>query len=189
MVMMHHRFKKPVALLVLAALLLNIGGELALHQYLVHQSDKFFNKQTSRGLYNVNDLTEVKIPVDMPGISDWQGYENMFGQVKFADDAYNFVKIKMTHNAIYLLCVPNYETTHLATQNIIHAENIKDIPIPKKQHVPFGKVIFVSNCYFAFARLEISAPFCKAPVVHQLSVSRQLSRNPDIPEQPPRFAC
>jgi hypothetical protein len=137
--------------------LFNIGGQLVLHQYLAYQSDKLFNEEISKNHYNTGDLTELRIPVNMPGITDWKDYENLKGQIRFANSSYNYVKMKLTRNAIYLMCVPNYETTHLYNQNIINAGQIKDIPVPKKEHVPFGKINLATyNCQIVHYRF--SAP-------------------------------
>ncbi len=124
--------------------LFSIGGQLAVHQYLVYQSDKLFNDQIIKNYYNFDDLREVRIPVNMPSANDWKEYENLSGQVQFANASYNYVKMKVTRNAIYLMCIPNYPTTHLCGQNIIYAPQIPDIPASKKDHVPFGKINLVA---------------------------------------------
>ncbi len=74
--------KKLLAILLLLIHLFNIGGQLAFHEYLVYQSDKFFNEQISENHYNIDDLTEICIPVNMPGITDWKSYENLSGSVQ-----------------------------------------------------------------------------------------------------------
>jgi hypothetical protein len=132
--------KKLIAHTLLFIHLFSIGGPLAVHQCLVYQSDKLFNDQISKNYYNIDDLIEVRIPVNMPNASDWKEYENLSGQVQFANSGYNYVKMKVTRNAIYLMCIPNYKTTHLISQNIIYAPQIQDIPASKKDHVPFGKI-------------------------------------------------
>ena len=139
--------KKLTAISLLFIHLFNIGGQLSVYQYLVYKSDKFFNKQISENHYNIDDLTEIRIPANMPGIADWKNYENLCGRVQFENSAYNYVKIKMTRKAIYLVCVPNYATTRLSDQNIINARQIADIPVPKKEHVPFGKINLVAYNY------------------------------------------
>lgn len=138
---------KSLAYLMLFIHLFNLGGTLALHQYLVYRSDKFFDEQISKNKYSVDDLTEIRIPANMPTISDWKDYVTMNGSVHFENTAYNYVKIRMTRSAIYLVCIPNYPTTRLVMQNIIDARQIADIPVPKKDHVPFGKVNFISYNY------------------------------------------
>jgi hypothetical protein len=136
--------KKTIAISLLCVHLLSLCAGIMVHAVLSHRSDVFFEKQIGRGLYSKSDLTQVKIPVAMPGMPDWTGYENMFGEVKFADAAYNYVKIRMTHDAIYLLCVPNYNATHLCGQNVIDARNFTSCPVKKKDHVPFDKVFTLS---------------------------------------------
>jgi hypothetical protein len=141
--------KKLIAITLLLVHLFNIGGQLALHQFLVYKSDKFFNEQIGKNYYNLNDLTEIRIPINIPKAVTWQSYVKVAGRVQFKNTAYNYVKIKITQSAIYLLCVPNYETTHLCNHNIIDASHIDDIPVPKKNHVPFGKLNIVAYSYQA----------------------------------------
>jgi hypothetical protein len=136
--------KKLIAIMLLFIHVFNIGGQLVFHEYLVYQSDKLFNEEINKNHYNTDDLTEIKIPANMPGIHDWHGYENLDGQVRFANSSYNYVKMKLTRDTIYLMCIPNYETTHLYDQNVIYAGQIKDIPVPKKDHVPFGKINLIA---------------------------------------------
>ncbi len=135
--------KKLIAIALLFIHLFNIGGQLAFYQYLVFKTDRFFNEQINKNLYSVDDLTEIKIPVNLPHAADWKGYINLNGEVRFANASYNYVKIRVTQKAIYLMCIPNYKTTHLSGQNIIYAKQIKDIPVTRKEHVPFGKIILM----------------------------------------------
>jgi hypothetical protein len=139
--------KKLIAILLLHILLFNIGGHLLFHQYFSYRSDKFFSQQIAKNRYNIKDLTEVKIPVSMPSLGDDTEYQDVAGQINFENNSYNYVKIKLTSTAMYLMCVPNYETTVLTGQNVIEARGIKDMPIPKKDHVPFGKLSLIVYCH------------------------------------------
>ncbi len=176
--------KKLIAITLLTVHLFNIGGQLAFHEYLVYQSDKLFNEQIGENHYNIDDLTEIRVPANMPGITDWKGYENLSGRIQFGNTAYNYVKIRMTRNAIYLVCIPNYATTHLSDQNIIYARQVPDIPVPKKDHVPFGKINIVAynhqSVYYQF-----STPLIK--VRKTVSCYHSFIPNPLIkgPGQPP----
>jgi hypothetical protein len=139
--------KRVLAILLLLIHLFNIGGQLVLHEYLVYKTYKFYNKQISENHYDINDLTEIRIPVSMPGVVAGGGYVNINGSVQFKNTGYNYVRIKITSDAIYLLCIPNYASTHLSERNIIDARQIPDIPVPKKDHVPFGKINLASYNY------------------------------------------
>jgi len=136
--------KKLIAISLLLIHLFNVGRQLTFYEYLAYQSDKLFNEQIDKNNYNIHDVTEIRIPANMPGITDWKNYVNLRGRVQFGEAAYNYVKIKMTRTAIYLVCVPNYATTHLSNQNIIDVRQIPDIPVSKKGHVPVGKINFTT---------------------------------------------
>ncbi|MGN6396809.1 MAG: hypothetical protein ACTHMI_14660 [Mucilaginibacter sp.] len=181
--------KKLIAITLLVSHLFSTGGYVAFYKYLQYRSEVFFNEQTAQNKYNKNDLVEVKIPIDVPVINDWTAYENVSGTVQFEEASYNYVKMKMTRHAIYLMCVPNYETTIYSTSNVIVAKNIKDIPVPKKNHVPFLKLNLNEKAQFFFQQFSFNIP------VRYLSINI-LQRSDDllsaplqIPEQPPKFSC
>jgi hypothetical protein len=180
--------KRFVALLFLHIHLFNIGGHLAFYQYAEYRCDRFFNQQISKNLYSPDDLTEIKIPVNMPGITDWKYFQPMHGRVQFRDASYNYVKMRMTHNAIYLLCIPNYATTHLSDHNIIYALQIPDIPIPKKEHVPFGKTNLVP-CNYVAADYKIAPPLLIVGKI--LTDNHGYTSEPALtcPGQPPDFSA
>jgi hypothetical protein len=131
--------KKSIAISLLFLHLFSLYGHMALYAYFVYQSDKLFNEQISMNKYAVDDLVSVKVPVKMPTIEDWKDYVYISGQVQFKSNCYNYVKMKMTRDTIYLMCIPNYKKTRLNNQNIIDARKIADIPVSKKERIPFGK--------------------------------------------------
>ena len=181
--------KKLIAALMLATYLFSLGGPLALHQYFSLLSDKFFTEQTGKGLYNVHELTEVKLPVDMPGIHDWKNYENIKGCIQFDNVSYNYVRMKVTRTALYLMCVPNYKTTRMSGRNVINAKQSRGVPVPKKQHVPVGKATLLGNFSVAFIQFSFSsfANTLRGNPVH--SSPGLLSLYHDIPRQPPKSPC
>jgi hypothetical protein len=139
--------KKLITISLLFIHLFNIGGQLLFYEYAVYKSDKFFDEQIARNRYSIADLVEIRIPANIPGASEDSNYECTRGRVQFGNTAYNYVKMKITPTAIYLICIPNYATTRLSDQNIINIPQIADIPVPKKDHVPFGKINLASYSY------------------------------------------
>jgi hypothetical protein len=131
--------KKTIAIAFLLLQVFSLFGPIALYEYCLHQSDKLFNEQISQSRYKIDDLVEVKLPVQMPTIQDWKEYSYVSGQVQLQNGSYNYVKIKMTRDTIFLMCVPNYRTTKLIQQNVIDARKIADIPVNKKERVPLAK--------------------------------------------------
>lgn len=181
--------KKFIALFLLNLHLLNIGGQLALHQYMVYKTDRFYKQQISKGLYNIKDLAEIAIPVNIPGIHDWKRFENISGQIKFGNTSYNYVKMKLTRTAIHLMCIPDYANARPVDKNVLNAKGLKDIPLPQKDHVPYGKTIVQDNLSLSFVQFSFYCPIKNlkenvVQLVHPLVHYHQ-----DIPEQPPRLAC
>jgi hypothetical protein len=181
--------KKFIATVMLSIYLFSIGGQLIVHQYLSYLSDRYFEEQTDKGRYNVSDLFEVKLPVDMAQISDWKEFENITGQIQFDNISYNYVKMKLTRTAIYLLCVPNYRTTHASGQNVICAKGIKSDPVQPKNHVPPGKFVLFSQ----LSPIGLYYDF-KSPVIARLSrtvchIAQVQYYTLPTPDRPPRAVC
>ncbi|MDN3582348.1 hypothetical protein [Mucilaginibacter flavus] len=181
--------KRIIALLLLNVHLLNIGGHLALHQYLVYKTDKFYNQQISKGLYNVKDLTEISIPVNMPNIHDWARFENIAGKIQFGSTSYNYVKMRLTRTALHLMCIPNYDTTKPVDNNVLDAKGVKDIPVPQKDHVPFGKIVLLDNLSLSFVQFEFYCPIKKLTERFIQPIQPLVHYHQDIPEQPPKRFC
>jgi len=125
----------------------------------------------------------------MPGITDWKGYENISGQIQFENNSYNYVKMKITRTALYLMCIPDYQTTHLSKQNIIDARGAKSVPVPKKDHVPYSKTALSDKFSYAFTRFAFSAFSTTLRTVPVQRVQRVIFHHLSIPDQPPRLSC
>ncbi|WPU93247.1 hypothetical protein SNE25_28405 [Mucilaginibacter sabulilitoris] len=166
-----------LATLMLAVHLFNIGGYLLLNQYLVYRSNKFATEQISRGKYDVNNLIQIKIKQHLPQIHDWQTYVRVSGQIQFNGRAYNYVKLRMTRDTMFVQCIPNYETTQLLNENIICAKQTNDIPVSKKAHESSGKKTGVDNKY-SFPIVDYTF-FATAPPVEKPCTFIQINiKNP-----------
>jgi hypothetical protein len=181
--------KKLIAITLLVSHLFSTGGYVAFYKYLQYRTDVFFNQQAAQSKYNKNDLVEVKILIDMPNMADWTAYENVSGTVQFADASYNYVKMKMTRHAVYLMCIPNYESTIYSTSNVIVAKDIKDIPVPKKNHVPFLKLNLNEKAQFFFQQFAFSTPIIFIKTNSSQPPADLLSAPLRIPDQPPKISC
>lgn len=97
------------------------------------------NEHIARNMYNVHNLVMVKLPVSMPGIQNWTDFERISGQIQFKKACYNYVKLKLTRDTIYVMCIPNYEKTRLISENIINAKQIDDLPGSKGNNTMLKK--------------------------------------------------
>lgn len=128
-----------MVILLLAIHLFNAGGYLLLQEYQVYQTDKKMNDLISQNLYNPNTLVELKIPQHMGGMPETNDYKNIYGQVQLRNNCYNYVKMKITRDTLYLMVIQNYKKTKLIKSNIVYAKQINDIPQDDKDQTNAAK--------------------------------------------------
>ncbi|MGZ3752619.1 MAG: hypothetical protein ACXVB0_13560 [Mucilaginibacter sp.] len=124
--------KKFAAILLLGVHLFYLGGYTLAFQYFIHRSDVQIVKQMYDNKFNSAKLLELKVPVNMPTIQDWTEYEHIEGQIQLNNAYYNYVRLKMTRDTMYLICLPNSVKSNLVKANVIMAKNMNDVPLSKK---------------------------------------------------------
>jgi hypothetical protein len=133
--------KRFFAIVLLSVHLFYIGGYALLFQYYIHQSDVQIVKQIFDNKIDNAKLFEIKIPVNMPTIQDWTDYEEIVGQIQLKDAFYNYVRLRMTRDTMYFVCLENTTKTRLVNANIITAKEISDVPVSKKGQEPISKKV------------------------------------------------
>ncbi len=179
--------KKIVAIALLSIHLFTICGHIVLYQYVTYRTDKIFNEQIGNNRYNVNDLVEIKLAGHTDLFKSWDSFEAISGQVQFKNACYNYVKLKLTTDTIYLMCVPNYEKTRLFNQNIIQAKEITDMPVKKKEHVPYGKILTLNSFSIVVACFKFSPPVATLRINNNYFNTHPVNCFLSIPEQPPKM--
>jgi len=176
--------KRFFAIVLLSVHLFYLGGYSLLFQYYIHQSDVQIVKQMFN---NKTKFIEIKLPVHLPTIQDWSEYEEIVGQIQLKDAYYNYVRLKMTRDTMYLICIPNTAKTRLVNANVITATERIDVPLSKKGDLSVKKVNALSEYNLQAFQYNYSAfgIFLKHAVK---PVSLRLN-NPFIesPGKPPNF--
>ncbi len=126
----------------------------------------------------------------MPTISDWTEYEEIVGQIQLKDAYYNYVRLKMTRDTMYFICLQNTDKTRLVSANVITVKEISDVPVSKKGQAPVSKKVNTLSEYnlqtfkYSYAVVGISVKKNNAMLSFQLI-------NPFIesPGKPPNFVA
>jgi len=139
--------KRLFAIALLGVHLFTIGGYTLLFQYYIHQSDVQMVKQIFDNKIDETKLIEIKIPVHFPTMQDWNEYAVVEGQIQLKDAYYNYVRLKMTRDTMFFVCIPNATKTRLVNANIITARQIADVPLTKKGQDPSVKKINTLSDY------------------------------------------
>ena len=124
--------KKFATILLLCVHLFYLGGYMLVFQYFIDRSDVQIVKQLYGDKAGSVKLIQLKVPVHMPTIDDWTDFANIQGQIQLNDTYYNYVRLKMTKDTMYLICLPNNVKSKLAKANVIMAKNLNDVPLSKK---------------------------------------------------------
>jgi hypothetical protein len=134
-------------------------------------------------------LLEIKIPVHFPTMTDWTEYAVVEGQIQLKDAYYNYVRLKMTRDTMFFICIPNTAKTRLVQANIITAKEISDVPLTKKGHdASFKKVNTLSEYNLKTFHYDYSGVARLLPSESTRSASLKLCRPYiDSPGKPPNF--
>ena len=162
-------------------------------QYFMNRSDDQIVSQLYGNGANSSKLIKLKIPVHMPTLDDWTDYANIQGQVQVKDAYYNYVRLKMTKDTLYLICLPNVVKANLAKANVIMTKNLIDIPLNKKgANNSTSKKAESASSYDHFYQVIKCdyAPLAELIKVTPRSETTHLS-NPYIesPGKPPNTTC
>jgi len=180
--------KRIFAIVLLGIHLFNLGGYALLYRYYIHQSDVQMVKQIFDNKISNKKLIELKVPVNMPTIQDWDEYEVIEGQIQLKDAYYNYVRLRMTRDTMYLICVPNETKTRLEKANVIAAKEINDVPLTKKGEAPISKKINALSEYdlqaFEYDYIAFSINIKQTTKPISFSLSKPYIESPG---QPPNF--
>lgn len=78
--------------------------------------------------YNDNQLTELKIPLNLPYYSSSNNYNRIDGEIEIGGIQYNYVKKKVFNDTLFLLCLPNLDKTQLYKDKAKYAAKANDLP-------------------------------------------------------------
>ena len=113
--------------------LFNLAGYSLLFQYFITQSDKLVVQQLDDNQYNDSELVELKVPLNMPYFTGGsEEFERFDGQIELNGIHYNYVKRKVQHDTLYVLCLPNTAKTKLYAARNDYAKQANDIPLNGK---------------------------------------------------------
>ena len=186
--MLRENVKKLSAILILTVHLFNLAGYSFLFQYFIKQSDKQIVQQLDNNQYSDKDLVEVKVPLNVPYITNWKDYERYDGEIEWNGIHYNYVKRKVSNDTLYLMCIQNEKKTQLYEEKNNFQRMLTDIPSKKNNDTNVKKACVCAEYnlpnHYSFAVDNFSSdyerPFsCEMPTHIFLKLS----------DKPPRIYC
>jgi hypothetical protein len=118
------------------------GYRLFLH-LIEKRSDVALQEKLNKHEYVAQELVELRVPVNLPYLSDWDQFESYEGETTINGHHYRYVKRKLEKGQLILLCIPNQDKDKLKTAGDEYFKQINDLPVEKK--AKNGKKILKSN--------------------------------------------
>jgi hypothetical protein len=118
----------------LVVYLFNLNGYGVFFKYYINQSNQQITQQANNSQYSDSELTEIKIKLNLPYMTDWSSYERYDGEVELNGIHYNYVKRKISQDTLYILCLANEIKTQLCKEKIDYATRVNDIPAGKENN-------------------------------------------------------
>ena len=139
--------KKPIAILLLAVYLFNLGGYTLVFRYFIRQSEETITRQLDHDQYKETDLVQISIPLHLPYMQNSNGFERIEGSIENNGEQYNYVKRRLYNDTLYIMCVPNQQKTKLIKATSSYAGQANDFASNKKGKEPAAKKISLSTEY------------------------------------------
>jgi hypothetical protein len=100
----------------LGILLFNLLGYRLVYSYIENAADKKVELKLDQNSYDESELVSLSIPMEhLPYYSNSNQYERIDGRIEFDGIQYHFVKLRVYHDSLELLCIPERESFELQT--------------------------------------------------------------------------
>lgn len=141
--------KRLTAISLIALLVFNWYGYRFLVNYWELQSSTQLQAKLDHNDYDESTLLEIRVPLNMPYIQDWDEFETYYGETEINGTHYKYVKRKVERGELVLLCIPHAEKTQLQDASNNYFKLVNDLQQPNgkkdsKDHsvkTPFSEYI------------------------------------------------
>jgi len=169
----------------LVCLLFYQGGYMLLFQYFMNKTDVVMNEHIDQNLYKASDLVEIKIPAKLYYSESSDDYQPISGQVKVNGNCYNYVKLKIANDTLYVDVIPNNEKTRLAQSKNVLDKQIADLPVNKKSHNTTAKQFNDNELNYTLLNQLARIPASIKKPAGRYAVSASTDPLLGVPGQPP----
>jgi hypothetical protein len=158
--------RRLATILLITLLAFNWYGYRLLTEYLQTAASAQLQSRLDNNEYDASKLVELRVPLNMPYITDWDDFETYEGETQINGIHYKYVKRKVENGELVLLCIPNQQKTQLQTAQHDFFKLVNDLQQPTgKKHstdhsikIPLSDVIADNNSNITLYVTGISTP-------------------------------
>jgi len=112
----------------------NWYGYRLLINHMQDQANTELQASLDKNNYDNSQLITLRVPLNMPYITDWTDFESYEGETVIDGVHYKFVKRKIEKGELVLQCIPNQQKTDLETAKDSYFKLVNDIDHPSAKH-------------------------------------------------------
>jgi hypothetical protein len=125
--------KKLVSILLLSLLSFNWFGFQLLISFLENRANTLLDARLDHDDYQEDELISIKVPAtNLAYYTNGKLFARVDGQIEMQGVLYNFVKRRLYHDSLELLCIPNTVVMKLLTEKNELVKCINDIQQPEQ---------------------------------------------------------
>lgn len=111
----------------MSLLLFNWVGYQVFYACLQNGLERHIESSIDRGHYEEQDLVTIKVPLHLPYFSDQQDFQREYGNITIGGVPYQYVKRKVYHDSLILVCLPDKEKLQLKAARDNYFKSVADI--------------------------------------------------------------
>jgi len=172
----------------MSLLAFNWIGYRVVSGFLEHSSDNALESKIENQQYDENSLFEIRVPLNAPYLAGTStGFERIDGEIEVQGVHYKYVKRKVEHGELVLLCIPNEAKTKIQNSRVDFFKLVNDLNSTKEK----SKSASSTKNFTAEYREQnnnwiINAIKPVSPVAGSLMVTSINDGFHIIPDQPPQ---
>lgn len=128
--------RKIAVILLLSLLLFNWFGYRIVTYHLQHKADRQLEAKLDIENYDVSQLIELKIPLNMPYQSNRPDFERVDGEIEIDGVLYKYVKRKVINDSLILLCLPNEQKMKIENAKDDFFKQVNDLHATSPNNAP-----------------------------------------------------
>lgn len=90
-------------------------GYQLLIDYMIRQQRHVATVKLEKESYREDELIRIKVPIQLPYYNNTQDFEKVYGAAEVEGVVYHYVKRRIWHDSLELLCLPDHSVKELQT--------------------------------------------------------------------------
>ncbi|MDR3715162.1 MAG: hypothetical protein P4L51_20300 [Puia sp.] len=183
--------KRVFSVLLLVMFLFNWFGYRLLISFMENETDMQLEEQLDEEKYDPMTLVTIKVPVMyLPYYNNSETFERIDGQIEIQGIPYKYVKRRIFHDSLELLCIPNSAALQLQTAKNEFFKFTNDLKQEKKPGPRSGSVkVFSIDYYPTENSYGLRAPDDMTSCMSSRYAGIVLSPYSLTAEHPPEYSC